>query len=324
MIISVIIPVYNGEKYLKKCVDSVLQQTHRELECILIDDQSTDYSLEICREYQKSDNRIKVICQKNAGTSAARNTGLKAATGNYVMFLDQDDYWESLDAVSEIVNLLIESKAEVLMFNTKTYYENKDIFTGRKDTCKRSEIVGKKAGKVLHIILGKGLMHRAVWAKVVERNLILRHEIWFPEGRRNEDTAWTAKLIRVADSYDWYEKVFYVYRRGTSISQTAQPLNREHLNDLKTILTESIALGKKIEDSDLQEAYYSYLAFPFAVWLGYSMKMQLFKAVREMKVYAQVLKYDIDIHMKSLSKLYKYGGYYITAIALLLWVRFNR
>ena len=91
-IISVIIPVYNVEKYLSRCIESVLNQTYRNLEIIIVDDGSTDDSLNICRRYEKKDKRIKVIHQDNGGLSSARNKGLMNSTGEYISFVDSDDW----------------------------------------------------------------------------------------------------------------------------------------------------------------------------------------------------------------------------------------
>ena len=93
--ISVIVPVYNVEKYLRRCVDSIINQTYRNLEIILVDDGSPDKSGEICDEYAKQDSRIKVIHKKNGGVSSARNAGITAASGEYIMFVDSDDYIDS-------------------------------------------------------------------------------------------------------------------------------------------------------------------------------------------------------------------------------------
>ena len=90
-LISVIVPVYNAEKYLDRCIQSIINQKYKELEIILVDDGSKDRSLEICNSYEKKDNRINVIHKENAGVSAARNTGIKKARGTYLAFLDDDD-----------------------------------------------------------------------------------------------------------------------------------------------------------------------------------------------------------------------------------------
>ena len=93
-LISIIIPVYNVEKYLEECIESVINQTYRNLEIILVDDGSTDKCLETCKEYEKRDNRIKVIHQENAGVSVARNVGIDFSTGQYIGFVDSDDFIE--------------------------------------------------------------------------------------------------------------------------------------------------------------------------------------------------------------------------------------
>ena len=89
--ISIIVPVYNVEKYLSECLDSIINQSYKNIEIILINDGSTDSSLEICQKYQKNDKRIKLISQANKGLSISRNNGMKIATGKYIMFVDSDD-----------------------------------------------------------------------------------------------------------------------------------------------------------------------------------------------------------------------------------------
>ena len=91
-LISIVIPIYNSAKYLDECLASILRQTYKDFECILVDDGSRDNSLEICQRYASEDNRLKCISQANAGASAARNTGMKAASGEYICFIDSDDY----------------------------------------------------------------------------------------------------------------------------------------------------------------------------------------------------------------------------------------
>ena len=127
--ISVIIPVYKAEKFLPKCLDSVLSQTYKDLEIILIDDGSPDNCPKICDEYACKDKRIKVIHQKNQGVSVARNAGLKVATGKYIGFVDGDDYIE-LDMYEYLYNLISKDEASLSMCNTcqdEGYYTSRPI-----------------------------------------------------------------------------------------------------------------------------------------------------------------------------------------------------
>lgn len=126
--ISIIIPIYNSELYLKRCLDSVINQTYSSLEIILVNDGSTDNSYGICLEYQKKDSRIKVIHQKNQGAGIARNLGLKHSTGNFVTFIDSDDYVEK-DYIEYLCNLMINNKCEIAVidFNGNKKEKNKII-----------------------------------------------------------------------------------------------------------------------------------------------------------------------------------------------------
>ena len=104
--ISVIVPIYNVEKYLIKCIESIINQTYKDLEIILVDDGSTDSSGKICDEFATKDNRIKVIHKKNGGLSSARNIGLDICKGNYISFIDSDDYIE-LDMYEKMIKIIV-------------------------------------------------------------------------------------------------------------------------------------------------------------------------------------------------------------------------
>ena len=105
MKISIIIPVYNSTLYLKQCVESILAQTYHNFEILLVDDGSTDDSPMLCDEYAQKDDRIVTIHKQNGGTSDARNVGLEKASGDYITFMDNDDYWSDPDALCDIIKV---------------------------------------------------------------------------------------------------------------------------------------------------------------------------------------------------------------------------
>ena len=123
-LISIIIPIYDVQCYLRKCIDSVINQTYKNLEIILVDDESPDNCGEICEEYAKKDNRIKVIHKKNGGLSSARNAGLDVCTGEYVSFIDSDDFVEET-YIEELCNMIEKNEADISMANRYKVQDDK-------------------------------------------------------------------------------------------------------------------------------------------------------------------------------------------------------
>lgn len=160
MKISVIVPVYNVEKYLDKCLESIIKQTYKNLEIIIIDDGSTDKSGLICDKYTKKDNRIKVIHQENKGLGASRNIGLRMITGDFISFVDSDDFL-SLDYFDYLYYLLLKNKADIVCCSIKKkinknkikIYDSKEalkkMFLFEIDTCVMSKLYKKEVLKDL-------------------------------------------------------------------------------------------------------------------------------------------------------------------------------
>ena len=122
-LISVIVPIYNVEKYLQKCVDSIINQTYKNLEIILVDDGSPDNCPKMCDDYAEKDSRIKVVHKENGGLSDARNVGMEVATGEYVSFIDSDDYI-SLDFYETLLETIVDNDSDVVECGVVKFYEN--------------------------------------------------------------------------------------------------------------------------------------------------------------------------------------------------------
>ena len=324
MLVSIIVPVYNAEKYLKFCINSLLQQTFKNIEVILIDDESTDSSGDLCEQYANKDPRVKVIHKKNGGTAAARNTGLEMATGDYITFIDNDDYWNNTECLQEIVEQLTESSSDVLMFSTIDYWQDKNHFKYPSNTCPRSSVLHQNRSDAIRAIMEKGLLYRAVWSKVIKRELIIKNNLYFSSGIRNEDTDWTARMLLAATTYDWYEKTFYVYRKGHIEAQTSKPNTYQTLNDLKNICTKYIREAEKINDTEFKKIYLGFLAYPYSVWMAQAefIKDNIIRSDKlEMKQYSYLLNYDTDPGVKLVARLYKTFGYNITAKLLKFYLK---
>lgn len=206
-IISVIVPVYNVNKYLAKCVESILQQTYIDLEIILIDDGSTDNSGEICDRFASIDSRIKVIHQQNGGAASAKNAGLRAATGKYLAFVDSDDYIEC-DAFEFMVNEMEQNGVDVVRCCFRDIYRDESV-----DRWHEEERKIYSANEFLALFLSDwtcGLL----WDKLYVRKIY--DGIMFEEGRKIDDEFFTYRGIMNAEKILSVPKIVYNYRKRKS------------------------------------------------------------------------------------------------------------
>jgi glycosyltransferase involved in cell wall biosynthesis len=205
--VSLIIPVYNTEKYLRKCLDSVINQTFKSIEIICIDDGSTDESLSILNEYAKKDERFIVLTQKNQKLGAARNAGLDRACGKYIMFLDADD-WLELDAVESLYKAMENSKSDIALGNCKVVTENEKLFARAASFQKYYDEHKKPEGQ--HNFDGNFTAYRsAAWCKLYRKNIIDTYNMKFPEKLIQEDEAWHWYYFSVIDNVYSVDKILY-------------------------------------------------------------------------------------------------------------------
>lgn len=211
--ISVIIPVYNVDRYLCRCVDSVLAQTYKNLQVILVDDGSTDQSGVICDRYREKDSRIVVIHKANGGLSSARNAGIDAATGDYFTFVDSDD-WIEPDAYE---NMLVSCKArQVQLVCAGRYDVNADTGERTLGLCPKQEVV-ISAQEMLQKILTWDGCDSSACDKLFNASLF--HKIRFPDGRVSEDVAVMYRIVERAERVALLPQPIYnYYHRQGSIS----------------------------------------------------------------------------------------------------------
>lgn len=210
-LVSIIVPVYKVEDYLPDCVDSILGQTYRHLQIILVDDGSPDRCGALCDDYSKTDPRITVIHKANGGLSDARNVGMAAANGDYLMFVDSDDLLPS-DAVETLLSLAVEHNAPLVIGN-HTRFENEPLPPAAPLT--PPQVLSK--AEAMKDMFSNGC---AAWARIYRKEL---HEgILYPCGELNEDEAIVLHLLDRCDRIVKTEKVVYYYRcREASITTTA-------------------------------------------------------------------------------------------------------
>ena len=217
--VSIIIPIYNADKYLRQCLDSIINQTLKDIEIICIDDGSTDQSLQILREYEKRDKRIRIITQKNEKQGAARNRGLEIAKGEYIQFVDADDYIENNTAL-ELYHKCRDNNLELLCFggcNFDDKTKNK-IFSSSYE---RTHIADNLCNKVIKVSENNWVVQLAVSAAltIYNRKFLLKHDIKFPEKLYFEDNIFFVQSIMRAQNVMIVKDKYY-HRRVHAISTT--------------------------------------------------------------------------------------------------------
>jgi len=214
--VSVIIPVYNVKDFLQECIDSVINQTLKDIEIICVDDESTDGSYDILLDYEKKDTRVKVIRQKNGGAGAARNHGLKYASGEYLSFLDADDFFEK-DMLEKAYNKIIEDDSEIVVFRCGHYIDADKEFLPNKYSI-RSKLLPKHspfAGVDIEKDAFKVFVGWA-WDKLFKTSYIRELNLQFQEQRTTNDMLFVFSAIVKANKIVTMDDVLVYHRRAAS------------------------------------------------------------------------------------------------------------
>ncbi|MBK8156015.1 MAG: glycosyltransferase family 2 protein [Streptococcus sp.] len=188
-LVSIVVPIYNVEKYLEKCIISLIHQTYQNLEIILVVDGSPDASIDICKKWASKDDRIKIINKENGGLSDARNSGLKAASGELISFVDSDD-WVSINMIEKMVNAIKSNNVDMAICQFVSVYPN-----GYMEKNYNSEIDSRIVNRdeLSELTLKDDEITSHVWRRLYKRSLI--PEDVFPKGRNFEDIFATPRLI---------------------------------------------------------------------------------------------------------------------------------
>ena len=214
--ISVIVPIYNCEKYISKCIESIINQTFHDLEIILIDDGSTDKSVEVCESFAKKDSRVKLICQENGGVSKARNVGLESAQGDFITFVDSDDYIIP-EMYERMYKNLIENEADISICGITNYFIKRD---GAIEKIRQSSIDG------FFVFTGEKAVEESLKSRLFSVNPVnklfkkkLFYSVRYPEGKISEDAFLIPSILSDARVvvYDSFPMYCYV-RRENSIT----------------------------------------------------------------------------------------------------------
>ena len=313
---SVIIPIYKVEQYLRQCVDSVLAQTYTDVEIILVDDGSPDSCGKICEEYAEADKRIKVIHKPNGGLSDARNAGLDVAEGEFVMFLDSDDWWDDKDALCKIDASIKESEADITIIGMKKYLSRKNRIGDV-----RTPIKCDKVNSTLHAqeqYMRSNIFVACACDKVVRRTLIEKDNQRFVKRQLSEDIEWCCKLLLKDSQIDVLEEAFYVYRQQVSTSITAN-VGTKNINSILDVIN-------RYAKKNAPEPLLHYIANQYVLLITNFMRLSKEDQKpleAEVKEFWWLINYNWYPYTRMVSKV-KFLGYNITKKLLRIYYKQKR
>lgn len=253
-LISIIVPVYNVEKYVLKCLNSIKEQTYENLEIIIVDDGSEDNSGKICDEFIDNNKSARVFHKKNGGLSSARNYGIRKAKGEIIAFIDSDDYVEKT-FISDMYERMIKNDADIVVCGYDDVRPSEENISGKEAT--------------IRLLTKQNNLEILTWNKLYKKSLFIDNNIVFPIGIIHEDTLTTYKLLSKAKRVSYIAKSLYVYTtREESITRSEKI--EERLQIREQAAKESIDYFK--DDADLRKAAevgllwakYNYLNY--AIW----------------------------------------------------------
>ena len=241
-LVSIIIPVYNTESYLAECIDSVLRQTYKNIEIILVDDGSPDRCPQICDEYVKRDSRIKVIHKSNGGASEARNVGFAASNGKYIYFMDSDDYICN-NAIEELYFFAEKENADFVFFSAITVLKNNKKQKNAPHYGHENMYNTDTGVKILKQLLKKNEYNASVPLTFICAEFIRKQGLEFYEGIIIEDELYKFKMFLYAAKVAHLNKVLY-FRRINPISVMSAKISVKNFNGLLTVFYELLKIYK--------------------------------------------------------------------------------
>ncbi|MCJ7840674.1 glycosyltransferase [Lederbergia sp. NSJ-179] len=260
--VSIIVPVYNAETYLPNCLESIVNQSYKNIEVILINDGSTDESLKICNSFADRDDRIKVLSIKNSGVSTARNLGIQNASGDYITFVDSDD-WIELNMIEFTINKALESNADVIVWSYFKNYVNQEkelslipggnqTFTNEKDILYLKSIYQFYGQQKLSDTVSAG----TTWCKLYKTEMIKANGLNFKkELTRSQDVIFCLEAFSKAKLIKYYDKSLYHYRINNSSTCSGTRYIEDTDTPFSSLLNEMERFSGKFNDNkEFQEA----------------------------------------------------------------------
>ncbi len=312
--VSIIIPIYNSEKYLESCLKSVKNQTFKEIEVIMINDGSTDESINICKSFCDKDRRFRLLNKENTGVSDCRNIGIKLAKADYIMFVDADDWLEN-NAVDVSYNNIKEANADLCQFNyyfaisennyiqNTHYYKPKEIFEEKEmDILKCTVLSPDFEEKQTNRKIGK---IKACWGKIYLRKMLIENKIEFNTSLKiHEDTLFNLQTFQKSKKIIFIDEFLYYYRKNeSSITNRYCPgkikENQLVIDKINNVLNEDNKIVQKAKNYLFFELFCNYIIKDV-----FNCKNKKKYNIKEKEIKDNIIRYQYDKIMNEINIKY--------------------
>ncbi len=310
---SIIVPVYNVEAYLEECVESIVCQTFKDFEIILVDDGSTDDSGLIADRLEKQFSFIKVVHKENGGLSSSRNEGVKNAGGKYLLFIDSDDKLANCCVLENIKNQL--NNEEVILLGFEKWFRDNTTSVIVKDI----QIKGDKIDEILfNLIKNNGFVSSAC-NKCINRDFFIKNNLFFKEGILSEDVEWSVRLLISLSSLSCVGGSYYMYRQ-TRESSISTVFSRKHAFDLTKSIEDVIGYTEMVSGMK-KDAILNYIAYQYMVLIAYYCEIKDTELKKRVKRLSYLLNYDYIKKVRLIHLLRNIFGFTITTLLMNKYVR---
>ncbi|MBQ2944474.1 MAG: glycosyltransferase [Ruminococcus sp.] len=316
MFFSIIVPMYNVEKYIGECIESLQSQSMKDFELIVVDDGSEDKSAQIVRSFAEKDSRVVLLKKENGGQSTARNFGLRHAKGEFVIFIDSDDFITRDDYLQTLFDKIQKTDADVVMYRYNKFYENRNpqlekcgySFFGVTDITEPSRLIP--------MLVQRDAYYGSAWTKTVRRSLLLKNNIEFDEELRCEDIDWSYRIMEKAKRIACVDKEFLAYRqREGSVTKVCTLKNAEDFLFTLEKYKKRYESSETEIDENLRKGLLSSLAKYYAnLFLSYGRVKNKEKKYlkKRMKAISSLLDYADSYRPLLVRKFYRVFGFSVT------------
>lgn len=318
--LSIVIPVYNVERYLEECLKSIINQQYKDYEILLINDGSTDYSGEICERYSEVYSNIKLFHKDNGGLADTRNFGIRKARGEYILFIDSDDYINR-GSLNEIIRITEEDEeADVIFLKAVKVFPN-----GEKERLdellEKDRIYQTNKNDVIDYVSNLAKFPASACTKLVKKDFIIKNKLYFKKGLLSEDIDWSIQLVITANKFNCCTAEYYNYRQAR-VGSITNKKNKKNIEDLFYIIKKWASLN---EDSNEYQVYINRIAaYEYIILLSYygNRRKEFDKQFKKkLKKYDWLLKKSQNKKVELIKKVYRILGLNLTSSLLSIYLK---